>query len=98
MDIMTATCTHEPAPYHTFKTVLGILAVNCAGALVVPIFFSLLWEQPAGIFFFGRVFVMAIIYANAIGFLANGIIPRLYPGLAAKGPALEWATLISALV
>jgi two-component system, LytTR family, sensor histidine kinase AlgZ len=88
----------EQVPYHAFTSAPAILAINSAGALITPIFFLLLAEGETGPAFLGRVFVMAMVYANAIGFPANWTIPRLYPALAARSPAVEWAALLVALI
>jgi hypothetical protein len=39
--------------------------------LITPIFFLLLAEGETSPAFLGRVFIMAMVYANAIGFPAN---------------------------
>ena len=45
-----------------------------------------------------RSLVVGIVFANAIGFPASFVIPRLYPRVASRGPAWEWSIITLVLV
>jgi two-component system, LytTR family, sensor histidine kinase AlgZ len=79
-------------------SLVQILIITSAGALVTPAFMFLLSDRGVGVRELGRFFVYSMVYANAIGFLANWIIPPIRPRVAHEHPIVQWGVLVLALV
>jgi sensor histidine kinase YesM len=89
--------TAEHAGSHPRMTTLQILAVTCAGTLVTPAFVFLLNESATAAEL-RWLFISSAIYANAIGFPAGWIIPRVHRRCARRGRLLKWIILILTLI
>ncbi len=77
------------------KTFAIQLAVNCVGGAIPAAFLLLIGIRNIDVL---RSLIVGVVFANAIGFPASFVIPRLYPGIARRGAAREWTTVILVLV
>lgn len=79
-----------------FKRFLLQMAANCAAAALAPLFLVMFNVRLGpGVLF--RNFLFALVYANAIGFLASYTVPKLYPTVRRWGSFWEWALVVAAL-
>ena len=71
------------------------LAVNALAGSIPAAFLVLVGIRNVDV---ARSLVVGIVFANAIGFPASFVIPRLYPRVASRGPAREWTIITLVLV
>ena len=71
------------------------LAVNALAGSIPAAFLVLVGIRNVDV---ARSLVVGIVFANAIGFPASFVIPRLYPRVASRGPAWEWSIITLVLV
>ena len=71
------------------------LAVNALAGSIPAAFLVLVGIRNVDV---ARSLVVGIVFANAIGFPASFVIPRLYPRVASRGPAWEWTVITLVLV
>ena len=71
------------------------LAVNALAGSIPAAFLVLIGIRNVDV---ARSLVVGIVFANAIGFPASFVIPRLYPRVASRGPAWEWSIITLVLV
>src|SRR6266700_1122806 len=79
------------------KEILTCLAVNCVAG-VIPTVFLFLLNFPISRKAALNSIVIGAVFANSIGFPARFVIPRLYPGVARRGPVWEWIAVALTLV
>jgi len=73
------------------------LAVNCVAGSI-PAAFLLMIEGNLSRVVLLKSLMIGIIFSNAIGFPARFLIPRLYPAIANRGAAREWASVTLVLI
>jgi len=71
------------------------LAVNALAGSIPAAFLVLVGIRNVDV---ARSLVVGIVFANAIGYPASFVIPRLYPRVASRGPAWEWSIITLVLV
>ena len=86
----------RPGSYR-LKDFLVQLAANCAAGAIPAGFMFLLGSGISGRVLLQSAIVGAV-FANSIGFPARIVIPRLYPGVARRGPASEWTAVTLVLI
>lgn len=75
---------------------LQTFLINC-GIAAVPALLYLLFASRAELSESLRIFVWSSLYANAIGFPAAYILPRLMPRLSRYRPQVRWAAVVALL-
>lgn len=89
---MTANCDR-----HWLLRLARVVAVNCvAGA--IPAAFLLMIDSHVSGADVRESLIGGTIFANAIGIPCNFLLPRLYPNVARRGIAREWASVTLALI
>src|SRR5258708_26280169 len=82
---------------HWLKNLARVVAVNCvAGA--IPAAFQLMIDSRVSRVDVLHSLIAGAVFANAIGLPAHYLMPRLYPRIASRGWAREWAGVTLVLV
>lgn len=84
-----------PRPYRLRRFLMQLL-VNCAAGAIPGAFLLLIGVHATRLDLL-RSFVVGAVFANAIGFPADFVIPRLYPRICRLGPVWEWTAVTAVL-
>jgi len=84
----------NPCP-NRLKSFAIQLAVNCLAGAIPAAFLVLVGIRNVDVV---RSLVVGAVFANAIGFPASFVIPRLYPWVAGRGPVREWTIITLVLI